>query len=57
MPVDMRGIGPKSVRTVTSLLELATNAINLGHWAALCPQDPRASRSSAKSSLAMVQED
>ena len=29
----------------------------LGHWAALCPRDPRASRSSAKPSLTMVQED
>ena len=34
----------------------------LGHWAALCPQDPqgqvpRASRSSAKPTLTMVQED
>ena len=27
----------------------------LGHWAALCPQDPRASRSSTKPSLTMVQ--
>ena len=29
----------------------------LGHWVALCPRDPRASRSSAKPSLTMVQED
>ena len=29
----------------------------LGHWAALCPRDPRASRSSAKPTLTMVQED
>ena len=29
----------------------------LGHWAALCPRDPRASRSSTKPSLTMVQED
>ena len=29
----------------------------LGHWVALCPRDPRASRSSAKHSLTMVQED
>ena len=29
----------------------------LGHWTALCPQDPRGSRSSAKPSLMMVQED
>ena len=29
----------------------------LRHWAALCPQDPRASRSSTKPSLMMVQED
>ena len=28
-----------------------------GHWAAFFPQDPRASRSSAKSSLILVQED
>ena len=27
------------------------------HWVALCPQDPRASRSSAKPSLTMVQQD
>ena len=29
----------------------------LGDWAALCPWDPRASRSSAKPSLRMVQQD
>ena len=29
----------------------------LGHWAALFPQDPRASRSSTKPSLMMVQEE
>ena len=29
----------------------------LGHWAALCPWDPRASRSSTKPSLMMVQQD
>ena len=29
----------------------------LGHWMALCPQKPRASRSSTKSSLTMVQQD
>ena len=29
----------------------------LGHWAALCPGDPRASRSSAKPSLTIVQQD
>ena len=29
----------------------------LGHWAILCPQDPRASRSSAKPSFTMVQQD
>ena len=29
----------------------------LGHWVALCPGDPRASRSSAKPSLMMVQQD
>ena len=29
----------------------------LGHWAALFPQDPRASRSSTKPSLMMVQQD
>ena len=29
----------------------------LGHWEAFCPWDPRASRSSAKPSLKMVQED
>ena len=29
----------------------------LGHWAALCPGDPRASRSSTKPSLMMVQQD
>ena len=29
----------------------------LGHWVALCPGHPRASRSSAKPSLTMVQED
>ena len=29
----------------------------LGHWAALCSQDPRASRSSAKPSHTMVQQD
>ena len=29
----------------------------LGHWVALCPLDPRASRSSAKPTLTMVQED
>ena len=29
----------------------------LGHWAALCSRDPRASRSSAKPALTMVQED
>ena len=29
----------------------------LGHWVAVCPQDPRASRSSAKPSLMMVQQD
>ena len=29
----------------------------LGHWEALCPGDPRASRSSAKPSLRMVQQD
>ena len=29
----------------------------LGHWAALCLRDPRASRSSAKPTLTMVQED
>ena len=28
----------------------------LGHWAAFCPRDPRASRSSAKPSLMMVQQ-
>ena len=28
-----------------------------GHWEALCPWDPRASRSSAKPTLTMVQED
>ena len=28
-----------------------------GRWAALCPRDPKASRSSAKPSLTMVQED
>ena len=28
----------------------------LGHWPALCPGDPRASRSNAKSSLMMVQQ-
>ena len=28
-----------------------------GHWTAFCPQDPRASRSSAKPSLMMVQQD
>ena len=29
----------------------------LGHWAALCPGDPRASRSSTKPSLTMAQQD
>ena len=29
----------------------------LGHWAALCPEDPRASRSSIKPSLTMAQQD
>ena len=29
----------------------------LGEWVALCPQDPRASRSSAKPTLTMAQED
>ena len=29
----------------------------LGHWVAHCPQDPRASRSSVKTSLMMVQQD
>ena len=29
----------------------------LGHWEALCPRDPTASRSSAKPSLMMVQQD
>ena len=29
----------------------------LGHWVAVCPRDPRASRSSAKPSLMMVQQD
>ena len=29
----------------------------LGHWAALCPRDPGASRSSTKPSLTMAQED
>ena len=29
----------------------------LGHWAALCPGDPRTSRSSAKPSLTIVQQD
>ena len=29
----------------------------LGEWVALCPQDPRASRSSIKPTLTMVQED
>ena len=29
----------------------------LGHWAAPCPRDPRASRSSTKLSLTMVQQD
>ena len=29
----------------------------LGHWAALCPRGPRASKSSAKPSLTMVQQD
>ena len=29
----------------------------LGHWVALCSWDPRASRSSAKPTLTMVQED
>ena len=29
----------------------------LGHWAILCPQDPRASRSSPKPSFTMVQQD
>ena len=29
----------------------------LGHWTALCPGDPRASRSSAKPALTMVQQD
>ena len=28
----------------------------LGHWAALCPQDPRALRSSAKPSLMMIKQ-
>ena len=29
----------------------------LGHWMALCPQEPRTSRSSTKPSLTMVQQD
>ena len=33
------------------------NCHQLGHGVALCPQDPRASRSSAKPSLMMIQED
>ena len=42
--VDRRGIGPKSVQTVTSLLErLATNAINwdIGRHSALGTQEPQ----------------
>ena len=44
LSVDRRGIGPKSVQTVTSLLEqFATNAINwdIGRHSALGTQEPQ----------------
>ena len=52
-----QGIGPECPNRDKSPRLACHKCHQLGHWTALCPWDPRASRSSAKPTLTMVQED
>ena len=55
--LDKQDIGPECPNHDKSLKMASYNCHQLGHWAALCPGDQRASRSRAKSSHTMVQQD
>ena len=52
-----QGIGPECPNRDKSPRMAFHKCHQLGHWSALCPRDPRASRSSTKPTLMMIQED
>ena len=51
-----QGIAPECLNLDKAPKMACYKCHQFGHWVALCPGDPRASRSSAKPSLRMVQE-